>query len=1205
MVSKLMLKLDFSQRAAIPVILKFDLLRSPKLRVACCKSIHGKDCLVSSCQLVGDCKFLKLRQKKVEWEILLALFGEILSGSTSLVSDLQHLTELSKSTINRHLKKLVSGQALAILSDPKDHRRRIVTLSPVIEAVLVAFVNIIANEFKDLIELYDKRERSKALDALRVGQLELAEKSILLQATLDAIDQGFAVWDSEHRLVAWNEKCENFWYHPKDLHVGMMMDQLLRHLAEQGAFGAGEKDQLARHQLQHILASGPNSEEQIALNDGRQLDLHRFPMPGGGHATVYSDVTEHKRLEQSLRAARDGLEKKVRDRTLSLRKEITQRKKIESELRMIAETVSGKVGGTYFNTLLAHLAKATGADYAFIGKRAGSAVKMIQSVAVHAMGKVGEQFEYVLAGTPCENVLAGTPCENVLDDQPCFYNDGIQARFPEDTLLVEMDIKSYAGIPLSDVFGHPVGILVVLAKRPMQWAEQTLSLLKIFASRVAVELQRKETEQVLRDSEARLVNAQRIARLGNWSWNVNKGTLWWSDEIYRIFDVDADRFEPTYEAFLDLVHADDRRNVAHCVDKALQDARPYDIKHRIMLANGQVKHVHQIAEVSFDDKGNPLRMNGTVQDITERQQVEGALAASQQLMVDLVETTLEGFWMIDADGITTDVNPAMCNILGRRREDIVGLSIFNFVDDENAKIFHRQIEKRKSGLKGIYEISLQQPDGTNVPCINSATPVYNSVGEKTGSVGLWHDISERKLMENQRQKAHDKLELRVTERTQELTDEINERRTIEAELLDRTELLQLLYKVTAIANEANDINAAMKSCLKEICIYTTWPVGHVYAASPSDPNILIPTDIWHMDNPQRFSVFHDITMNTIFEKGTGMVGRVMASGKLEWIENLQENPGFIRARTDLDIVVNVGFSFPIKVRNNVVAVMEFFSALEQQADQSLLQAIEHIGTQLGRLHERAEAEKTLLVAKEEAETANKAKSTFLSSMSHELRTPLNAIIGFSTMTKDEILGPLGNVKYREYQDDIHHSGLLLLKIINDVLDVSTIEAGALELHEEDVTLANVIEHSLNLIKPRAITGRVRVSSSLDPQTQQIYGDKRRVEQILLNLLSNAVKFTREGGSVSVSVRLNDDGSLSIAVSDTGVGMNEQEVGIALRRFEQVDSGLERKHEGTGLGLPLTRELMELHGGFLDINSMRGSGTIVTVTFPKERVRKGA
>ena len=239
-----------------------------------------------------------------------------------------------------------------------------------------------------------------------------------------------------------------------------------------------------------------------------------------------------------------------------------------------------------------------------------------------------------------------------------------------------------------------------------------------------------------------------------------------------------------------------------------------------------------------------------------------------------------------------------------------------------------------------------------------------------------------------------------------------------------------------------------------------------------------------------------------------------------------------------------------------------------------------------------------------AMSANRAKSDIMANMSHELRTPLNAIIGFSDTMREEVFGPVGHDKYREYLNDINYSGKHLLDLINDILDVSAIEAGSVILNEETLQLSNVVEAAIRIVGPRADMGKVTVANSIESTLPQIYVDERRLKQICLNLLSNAVKFTNEGGEVSITSWLNSDGSLSFGVSDTGIGMDEAELSVALSAFGQVDSGLNRMHEGTGLGLPLTKGLIELHGGTMDVKSQKGHGTMITVTFPKERVVPG-
>jgi two-component system cell cycle sensor histidine kinase PleC len=236
-------------------------------------------------------------------------------------------------------------------------------------------------------------------------------------------------------------------------------------------------------------------------------------------------------------------------------------------------------------------------------------------------------------------------------------------------------------------------------------------------------------------------------------------------------------------------------------------------------------------------------------------------------------------------------------------------------------------------------------------------------------------------------------------------------------------------------------------------------------------------------------------------------------------------------------------------------------------------------------------------AKEEAEIANRSKSEFLANMSHELRTPLNAIIGFSDVILHGTFGPLGNHRYAEYLGNIQESGQHLLALISDILDVSAIEAGKMELHPEAIEAEKLVEEALRLVRPRAEKGGVVLVSHIESLVRTFRADRRRLKQILVNLMTNAVKFTPEGGLVSLAVGYDRLGQLSFAVTDTGIGMSPEEIVKAMTPFGQVGSVLTRKHEGTGLGLPLTKGLVEAHGGTLEIRSQPGRGTTATVRIP--------
>lgn len=297
----------------------------------------------------------------------------------------------------------------------------------------------------------------------------------------------------------------------------------------------------------------------------------------------------------------------------------------------------------------------------------------------------------------------------------------------------------------------------------------------------------------------------------------------------------------------------------------------------------------------------------------------------------------------------------------------------------------------------------------------------------------------------------------------------------------------------------------------------------------------------------------------------------------------------------------LGDPFYFALASMAVGIHVFFVYLARGLHSTALAMVEYRAEKDNLISELEEASAISDEARRRAEAANKAKSRFLATMSHELRTPLNAIMGFSEVMEKEILGPIGSDTYREYAGNIYTSGNHLLCIINEILDLSRIEAGRYDLHEETIRLTDIAEDCERLIKIKADAKALQIVEDFAPDLPHVWADPRAMRQICLNLLSNALKFTPRGGRITLTVGHTSDGGQFITVTDTGPGIPKEEIPRVLQAFGQGSLAHESAEGGTGLGLPIVQNLIHLHGGTFDLQSELRKGTEVTVTLPRQRV----
>ncbi|MBF0391060.1 MAG: PAS domain S-box protein [Alphaproteobacteria bacterium] len=659
--------------------------------------------------------------------------------------------------------------------------------------------------------------------------------------------------------------------------------------------------------------------------------------------------------------------------------------------------------------------------------------------------------------------------------------------------------------------------------------------------------ERRRAERSLDAVRASLANAQRLANLGNWDWNPGTDVMWWSDEVYRIFGLEPLGFAATYDAFRGFVHAADRDMVESMLRRAMGALTPYSVEYRVLRPDGRQRFVHERGEVGVEEDGQ-VRVSGTVLDITGRKEAEIALKSAHDDLEQRVEERTRRLQQEiqqrkRAEEVTRESEQRI-RLIADATPGLIA-----YVDREQRYQFVNRRYVEWFGLPYDRILGRTMAEVLGAEFHRDVAPrVIKVLAGKEVSYEGWID-----LPDGSRRYYHATHVPHIATNDAvlgyfSLIQDITERKRGE-EALRRSE-----EKYRALMDDAADaiVLADEAGRVLEVNRKAEEMFGAVEARLHAQPfdRLCAPTHVARLR----------AAFAAIPETGSAHIG-------------------------DMAVLDGRGGSLPVDLDCTVVMV----------GDRRIVQGI------FKDISDHKRAEEQLRASKEAAELADRAKSEFLANMSHELRTPLNAIIGFSDIMVHELMGPVGSPVYHDYMKDIHDSGRHLLDVINEILDMSKVESGNVELHPEPVDLALVAQSSLRLISERAESAEVTLTADLPEDLPMVNVDQRRFKQILLNLLSNAVKFTPAGGNVGITGRLLDDGWLAVEVTDTGIGMSPEGLEKALTPFGQVDSALSRRYDGTGLGLPLTKAFVELHDGELTIDSAPGAGTTVRVRLPPSRV----
>jgi two-component system, sensor histidine kinase and response regulator len=642
---------------------------------------------------------------------------------------------------------------------------------------------------------------------------------------------------------------------------------------------------------------------------------------------------------------------------------------------------------------------------------------------------------------------------------------------------------------------------------------------ELFFSTVVRDItEHRKADATLKESETRLLEAQRIAHIGHWNLDLDTEGLAWSDEVYRIFGLERGAVDVSLGIFTEGVHPDDRERVLGEYTRCVETQGFYDCTHRVLRPDGSERVVREQCETVYDDSGQPLRSLGTVQDVTEQKLAEQRLRLIQ---FTVEHSSIAVFW-VGADGHISFVNTAACLMMERTQEEALGLHITAVDANLSVEAFEDLFRGLRQAGNLRMEAEMIRKSGGTIPIELKLT--YLEFEGTVYLVGYASDISARKATEAELTEHRVGLERLVEERS--------------AELKKLSRAVEHSPVGVVITDRHGDIEYVNPACT-EVSGYSR-------------------------------------------EEFIGQNPRMLKSGSLS-----------AAVYEDLWETIVAGQVWKGDLANRTKAGVDFWESASISPVFNDAEEITHFVAVKEDITDRKKAEEEIRLAKEAAESANRAKSAFLANMSHEIRTPLNAISGMT-----HLLGLTSlDEKQRDYLQKTEQAAKGLLGIINDILDFSKIEAGRLELETVDFRLHDVFRNVASMVAMSAGEKGLELLVHSEPDVpMMLRGDPLRLGQVLTNLLSNAVKFT-DTGEVVLRARLvsesSEQVSLEFSVRDTGIGMTPEQVKGLFRPFTQADTSTTRKYGGTGLGLTITRQLVEIMGGQVNVTSQAGSGSTFT------------
>ncbi len=894
----------------------------------------------------------------------------------------------------------------------------------------------------------------------------------------------------------------------------------------------------------------PVIEGKLRRPDGHCIDAEWMGVPivyGGKPAILNSfrDMTEHRRRAQALRA--------------------------------IVRATAGS-GEEFFRALVTELAKVLNVKYAMVGVRVNGVPGRVRTVALWRDGSIVENREYELEGTVSASVLG-----NGLRHYPT----DLQREFPGDKLLAELGVESYLGIPLHGSSGTALGLLCVMDSQQMPDSELAKSLVTIFAARAAAELERKEALEDLRASEAKYRQLHE-SMMDAFAAMDMEGRLTDCNESFRqmlgyepeeILHVRYHDFTPAkWHAFEAEIRA------KQVLTRGYSDV--YEKEYR--RKDGTIFPVELRAILLRDEAGHPCGMWAIVRDLTARKQAEQSLRQSREESRQRAEEleTIMGcapvaLWVAQDPNCDNISANRMARSFDETRDQTnwsanVSTSLRWLRDGRELAPEELPMQQAARENKEVQnaEMELVLQSGRRVSLLGSAVPLRNAQGEVRGCVGAFLDITERKRAEGLL---------------------AGEKRVLEW-IARRKPLREVLNEVCRFVDELSP--GAMSSILLLDEDGTKlWP-----AAAPK-----LPEEWTRAITPLPIG------------PAVGSCGSAAWGKEQVVVADIATDPRWTGHVDFCTLALKCGlracWSTPILSADGeclgTFAMYYPEAGKPAPADLEVIRQVTHLASVaiehdraaegLRRAHDEMEQrvrERTaeLVQANKRLEELDRLKSQFLATMSHELRTPLNSIIGFTGILRQGFAGPV-NEEQKKQLGLVFGSAKHLLSLINDLLDLSRIEAGKVDLDQEPFNFVEVVDEVVQNLTPLAQQKQLTLAAELPGPEIPMVGDRKRSFQVLLNLANNAVKFT-EHGKITITAATEGD-KLRVWVADTGIGIKPEQMGMLFEAFRQLDGTAKRMYEGTGLGLHLCRRLLTLMHGEIGVESEFGKGSRFWFTLPTQ------